>query len=943
MILALALAAMVVLAASAPLLARRRLGRDTGYVLAAGFAAVAALLGSMVPRVLDGGTVEFSAAWLPSLDVSFALRLDGLALLFSVIVLGVGALIMAYCPRYLSPTREHGAVYGLLTLFAAAMLGLVLAADVVLLFVFWELTTFCSFLLVGLTGGRASRPARRALLVTAGGGLALLVAVVLLTVVTGTADLATILADPDRVLSSPLALPIALLVAFAAFTKSAQVPLHFWLPGAMVAMTPVSAYLHAATMVKAGVYLLMRFSPVLSGVPVWSALLISVGLASAVVGAFMALRQHDLKAILAHSTVSQLGFLVAAIGVGTSTALAAAMLHTAAHALFKATLFMLVGIIDKETGSRDIRQLSGLRRVMPVTAAVTGLAGLSMAGIPPLLGFVSKEYLFQGLFQAGPVPGVGLVTGALGVAASALTTAYGLRIFFGAFGGATRQPDLYEPSRAFLAPAVVPALVGLALGPGIGLLSPIVVRAGADVVPGEPVRAFQFWHGFSAEIVMSAIAVSTGLLLFLRRRQVDRLLARVPLPDGGAAFDRAHDSVLAFGRVVGRPDRAEGAAGHLARPVVALVAVGAVGVVAIDGLPARAATDAALDWPVVALVALAVAGAVLTRSALAAVALLGSLGLLVAVWFLLAGAPDVALTLLLVEVLTAVVVVLVLRGRPRRLPAVDRRRLVPTALLAVLSGLAAGGAVVSLTGRRERSSAGDFFLDTAEPATGGTNVVNTILVDFRAMDTLAEAVVLGVVAVGLLLLFGAGRDRAAAQPGRAAEAGPDGGTELMLRVSGRVVVPGVVLLAGYLLWRGHDEPGGGFIAALVAGAGAALHQLSHGRTPRRLRPEVLVGSGLLLAVGTGVLAAALGEAFLAPFELPVLGALGVGSALLFDTGVLLMVLGLLVATLDRLGGPPDQPAAPVTGRPAGRVPTVGLGASARSGSDLASTGGDVAR
>nr|WP_166755918.1 hydrogen gas-evolving membrane-bound hydrogenase subunit E [Modestobacter marinus] len=926
---------MALLAAAAPLLVRAGWGRNAGYALAAGFAGVAALLGSAVPHVLAGGTVDVSARWLPSLDVDFALRLDGLALLFSMIVLGVGALIMAYCPRYLGPTGRHGAVYGLLTLFAAAMLGLVLAADVVLLFVFWELTTFCSFLLVGLTGGRATRPARRALLVTAAGGLALLVAVVLLTGVTGTTDLAAILADPDRVLDSPLAGPIALLVAFAAFTKSAQVPLHFWLPGAMVAMTPVSAYLHAATMVKAGIYLLMRTSPLFSDLPLWSALLLSVGLTSALVGAFMALRQHDLKAILAHSTVSQLGFLVAAIGVGTGTALAAAMLHTAAHALFKATLFMLVGIIDKETGSRDIRQLSGLWRVMPVTAAVTGLAGLSMAGIPPLLGFVSKEYLFQGLFQADVVPGAGLVAGVLGVTASALTTAYGLRIFFGAFGGVTRQPDLYEPSPAFLAPAVVPALAGLVLGSGINLLNPVVVRAGADVLPDAPMRPFQFWHGLSPEIVMSAVAVSTGLVLFLRRRQVDRLLDRVPLPDGGALFDRAHDGVLAFGRWVGSPDRQEGLAGHLARPLVVIAALGIAGSSALEGLPARNATDAALDWPVVVLVAGAVVGTVVVRSTLAVVALLGMVGLLVSAWFLLAGAPDVALTLLLVEVLTAVVVVLVLRGGPRQLPRVQRRRLLQAGALALACGLAAAAATVALTGRRGSSVAGDWFLRTAEPATGGSNVVNTILVDFRAMDTLGEAVVLGVAALGLLALFGDGpaRSRRPAPAARRAASG----TDVVLEASGRLIVPGVALLAVVLLWRGHDAPGGGFIAALVSGAAVALSQLAHGRLPRWLRPDVLVGAGLLLALGTGLLGGVLGGAFLAPFDLPLLGAVGVGSALLFDTGVLLMVLGLVVATLDRLGDRPE-PVGPV--QPPVRS-EVAPGPEPRTGADLAVTGRTV--
>ncbi|WP_224274253.1 hydrogen gas-evolving membrane-bound hydrogenase subunit E [Nocardioides lacusdianchii] len=903
----LALSALTVLAVLAPLLARLGLGRELGYVFAAGFAGVAILIAFHVPQILDGGTVETSMDWLPSLGVSFALRLNGLSSLFALMVLGVGALIMAYCPRYLSSHDPHGAIYGLLTLFAAAMLGLVLAADVVLLFVFWEATTYCSFLLLGLAGGRATRPARRALLITAAGGLALLVAVVLLTVVTGSTAISDILADREVILASPLALPIGALIAFAAFTKSAQVPLHFWLPGAMVAMTPVSAFLHAATMVKAGVYLLMLVSPIFSGVPAWSALLVSIGLTSALWGAFMALRQHDLKAILAHSTVSQLGLLVAAIGVGTPIALAAAMLHTIAHALFKATLFMLVGIIDKEAGSRDIRELSGLWRVMPVTATMTALAGLSMAGIVPMLGFVSKEYLFQGIFQADFAPAAGLVAGSIAVAASALTTAYGLRIVYGAFGGSTHQPGLYEPSPAFLAPAAIAALAGLVLGAGIDLLNPLVARAGADVVPGEPLGAFQFWHGLSPEIVMSVIAFSSGLMLFLRRHQVDRLLDRVVVPDAGAAFDRAHAGLIAFGYRVGQPDRAGGTMSHLVRPLGGVVFLAAVGFVTLRNLPPVRPADTVGDWVVVGLFALGVAAAVVARDTLAAVAALGFVGLLMAALFVTAGAPDVALTLVLVEVLTAVVVVWVLRRLPARLPTGDGPRLPWSVLLALACGLAAASATYALTGRRGPSTASSFFLDNAEAATGGTNVVNTILVDFRAMDTLGEAVVLGAVALGLLALLGstAADDHTPEPPADADHL--SAAASVFLQVSARLVVPGAALVAAYLLYVGHDAPGGGFIAALVAGVAAATHQIAHGRLPRWSRPELLVGSGILVSLGTGLLASAKGEAVLAPFKLPGLDAVGVGSALLFDIGVMLMVLGMLTAALDRFAARTHRP------------------------------------
>jgi multicomponent Na+:H+ antiporter subunit A len=388
-------------------------------------------------------------------------------------------------------------------------------------------------------------------------------------------------------------------------------------PGAMVAMTPVSAYLHAATMVKAGICLLMRLSPLFAGQAAWSLLLTGVGLATALVGAVLALREHDLKAVLAQSTVSQLGLLVAVIGVGTPTAMAAAMLHTVAHALFKATLFMLVGIIDRETGSRDIRELSGLRKTMPPTAACTALAALSMAGVPPMLGFVSKEYLFQGLLDAQGPAWVGVVAGALGVAASALTFAYGARIVYGAFGGPVSQPDLYEPAASFLAPAAVPALAGLVLGPTVFLLNPVVTSARTAVVPGAPPTALELWHGLSPELLMSAVRIAAGLALFRARDPVDRMLQRLRVPDGATLFDRGQDAVLRFGAVVGGPDRNASLAAVLAGPVLGLVLLGGVGMVVLRGLPEPVPATRPSDWLLLAVLAVAVTAAVLTREVLA--------------------------------------------------------------------------------------------------------------------------------------------------------------------------------------------------------------------------------------------------------------------------------------------------------------------------------------
>ncbi len=905
MLLVLALCAMLGMALAVPP-AVRRLGARTGYLLAVGFLVVGLGLATAAPTVLAGSAVTTTWEWLPALGVSFALRLDGLAALFCLIVLGVGALIMAYCPRYLPVDGPQGSVYGLLTLFATAMLGLVLAADVVLLYVFWELTTICSFFLIKTAGSRAGPPATRALLVTAAGGLALLAAVVLLVVATGTTDLAVILADPDAVLSSPLAGPIGALVLLAAFTKSAQLPFQFWLPGAMVAMTPISAYLHAATMVKAGIYLLMRFTPLFAGQPAWAIALIGVGLATALGGALMALREHDLKAILAHSTVSQLGLLIAVIGVGTPTALAAAMLHTLAHALFKATLFMLVGIIDHETGSRDIRELTGLRRRMPRTAACAALAALSMAGVPPLLGFVSKEYLFLGLLEAGGGSWTGVAAGAAAVAASALTFAYGARLVHGAFGGGpARQPDLYEPPMAFLVPAAVPALLGLVLGPAVGVLDPVLNSANAAVTPGAEPLSLSLWHGLSAEVLMSVVTIALGVALFRARDRVDRALQRLRLPDGAAVFDRVQAAVLRAGAAVGRPDRDGSITAVLARPLVALVVLGGVGLVALGTLPEPVAGTAVGDWPVLALLAAGTLAAVVARTALAAVALLGVVGLVVAVWFVRAGAPDVALTLLLVEVLTTVVAVLVLRRTPRGWKRPPRRHVVPTAILALATGAVAALGTVAFTGRRELSPVGDYFLRRAESDTGGTNVVNTVLVDYRGADTLGEAIVVGTAALGLLALL--------RRPGGTARPARPGSDAIVLRVGGRVLVPGALVLAAFLFLRGHDEPGGGFISALVAGVAVGYSYLAHGpdsRLLRVLRPELLVGVGMVLALTVGIAAQLVGGTFLAPLgtgvTLPLIGT-SLSSALLFESAVFLMVVGLLVAAVQQFGPGADDP------------------------------------
>jgi multicomponent Na+:H+ antiporter subunit A len=921
MVLLPAVLAMLLAAAAVPVLAPR-LGRSAGYPLAVVFLAVAGLLLSAAPQVLRGGEVVEQYPWVPSLDITLTLRLDGLALLFTMLVLGVGALVMSYTPRYLTP-GDHTRLFGILTLFAGAMLGLVLAGDLVLLVLFWEVTTVSSFLLIAGQGTVGARPATRALVVTGTGGLALLGAVVLLATAVGSTDVATVIEQAPQVLTPHQEFAAAALIVVAAFTKSAQLPFHFWLPDAMVAITPVSAYLHAATLVKAGIYLLLRTSPMFADEPAWHLVLMTVGLATAIVGALLALRQYDLKALLAYSTVSQLGFIVSLVGIGTPASLGAATLLTTAHALFKATLFMLVGIIDREAGSRDVRELSGLWRVMPVTAVLTGLAAMSMAGVPPMVGFVSKEesfYAFIGASDAawtGSIEWVGVATGVVAVLAAALTLAYSMRILVGAFAGPVRQPDLYEPAASFLAPAAVPAVLGLLLGLFPWVLNPLVNRAMTDTGVEAADADLALWHGFTPALAMSVVAISLGLAIHAAHGRYDHLLDRRTNPVAQSLFDAAWDRTLAAGARVGRPAHDPRPAAQLAGAAALLAAVLAGGLWLVTPVgPVLPGTARGADWVVLALLVPTVLAMATIRSAIGALVLVGVVGFTVSVWLLLLGAPDVALTLLLVEILTVVVAVPVLRRRPDLLPrAPGPVGTIASAATAIVVGLLAAAAVWLLTGRRSTSRVADYLLVEAEADTGGANVVNTVLVDYRGLDTFGEIAVLVAAALGLIVLLGHRR------PATVAWFSP--GEVPVLRAGAAVVVPVLVVVAVVLFWRGHDLPGGGFIAGLVLGLAVVVVRLV-GWTLRLPRPATLLAAGLGTASLTGLLGLVGAGSFLEPMKVAVpWSSDGLTSSLLFDLGVVLVVLGLVAAAVERLEATDDEaddeqsPRDPAT---AGRLP-----------------------
>jgi multicomponent Na+:H+ antiporter subunit A len=708
-----------------------------------------------------GAGVAATTAWAPALGLEFSFRLDALALAMIVLVSGIGAVILVYSAGYFgrnSPDATRSAA--LLLAFAGAMLGLVLADDLFTLYVFWELTSVASFLLVGQSGEAKGerRAAVQALLVTVFGGLAMLLGFVLLGEAAGTYRISEILADPPTGGVVPVALVLILL---GAFTKSAQLPFHPWLPAAMVAPTPVSAYLHAASMVKAGVYLVARLTPGFADVAAWWLPIVVAGLGTMLIGGFRALRETDLKRVLAFGTVSQLGFLMVLFGGGGRIAAMAGIAMLLAHGLFKAALFMTVGTIDHATGTRDLRELSGLRTAMPGPAVAAALAALSMAGIPPLLGFVGKEAAFEAFLELGGARGWVTALGLL--AGSVFTVAYSARFLWGAFAGkpGVAATPVHPPGALLTAPTWLCALAGIALGVAYPLVDAV---AAGYAGPGEYHLAL--WHGLGLPLLFSAVAVAVGLLVF-----------RLPLPERRFPLDAQHGY-----------DRVVGGLGRIAVAVTGRLQVGSLPVylgtilVVVVLLPGTAAVLAG-EWPgdqplvstapqvplafAVVVSALAVLRA---RRRFTAVLLVGVIGYGVGGLFILDGAPDLALAQFLVETLSLVVFVFVLRRLPAHFTEErpTRRSQVPKAVLATIGGVVVAGVAVVLSGARTAPPvASADYIALAPEGAGADNVVAAIIVDFRALDTVGEIGVLFIAAAGVASLVLATRhDRGAAQSGQ---------------------------------------------------------------------------------------------------------------------------------------------------------------------------------
>ncbi|WP_337867440.1 putative monovalent cation/H+ antiporter subunit A [Meiothermus sp.] len=885
----------------------RWLGSAAGWVLALLPLGLAVYFASLLPDVVGGQTLRHSLAWVPSLGVNFSFYLDGLSLLFALLITGIGAFIVIYSGGYLKGHPDLGRFYLIILLFMASMLGLVLADNIVTLFVMWELTSLTSYLLIGFSHSefKSRRAATQALLVTAGGGLALLTGLILLALMGGSMEISELLGQGQLLREHPLYLPALILVLLGAFTKSAQFPFHFWLPNAMEAPTPVSAYLHSATMVKAGVYLLARLQPALGGSEVWSSALMVFGLATLLTGATLTFRHTDLKRLLAYSTVAALGALVFLIGLVPLTDYYAAMGFAAfllAHSLYKGGLFMAAGAVDHEAGTRDITQLGGLFRVMPLTGVAVVLAALSLAGLPPVLGFIGKEVLYVAALQAAPAWMVGLAV--LGFAVGAMLA---LLLVVPFFRGQPPQEVHEGPPSLWLGPLVLAGL-GLLLGLFPGLYNPLA-DAVASAVKGQAVAYhLKLWPGFNLALLLSLLTVLLGVGLYFLYPRLQAWMVTDPVPGPENGYNALLRGLMRL---------AAGVTGLLQsgslRAYLIWTFAGLVGLVGLALLH-----SGTLLWPSnasevnpaqVVLMAMMLLGAIIAlglRSHLGMVVVVGIVGAGVAILFMLQNAPDLSITQFLVETLTAILIALVLlqittigqvpAGRPLdAVVAMGFGGLMTLLMLGMLS-------------QPLELHLSNFFTDKSLPEGFGRNIVNVILVDFRALDTFGEISVVGLAGLGVYaLLRWRTRNDKEDDPLRGTTSSVHliGATlnTLILQTASRFLFTLLILLSLFLLLRGHNEPGGGFIGALVAVGAYALYALAHGLAASRkllpVRPLRLVGVGLLIALLSAFPSLSSQRPFMAGEWFTVFG-VKIGTPVIFDIGVYLTVFGALLAAIFAL-------------------------------------------
>lgn len=888
--------------------------------------------------------------WVPELSMDIDLRFDTLAAIMSVLVLAIGALVLFYCGSYFH--HRDGRIENRLPSFAAelvafsgTMFGLVVSDNMLMLYVFWELTTVLSFLLVGHYAERATsrRAATQALLVTTFGGLAMLVGIVILGEYSGTYLLSELVANPPTALVIDIAL---VLVLIGALSKSAIVPMHFWLPGAMAAPTPVSAYLHAAAMVKAGVYLIARMTPGFADAAPWRPMIVALGLLTMLLAGWRAVREYDLKLILAFGTVSQLGLITVLVGAGGGNLMLAGLTMLYAHAMFKAALFMVVGIIDHSTGTRDIRRLAWLGNRAPALFAIAALGTASMASLPPFLGFIGKEGAFETLLHSRSLGGWAPYVLAGVVLGSVFTTIYSVRFLWGAFarkglrGPSTRVAELHRPKVSFMLPPAVLAVAGLGFGLVPGALERMLGPYAAST--GTLDYHLALWHGLNLPVLLSVLVLAAGAAAFYFRAWLRRnRIGYLPLGNADRIYDftlRALDFLSI--KLTGSTQRGSLPTTQAIILLTLVLLPIAVLMLGARDRPEIAAWDEPLQVIVGVLMVCGALGAAVLRNRLAAVLLVGLTGYGCGAIFAFHGAPDLALTQFLVETLTLVVFVLVLRALPAEAELAQMRRFrLPRALLAIAVGATVTALTTFAMAARNGRPIADLLPDAAYLRGHGSNTVNVILVDIRAWDTLGEISVLVVAATGVAsLVF---RNRRFGVAPRIADAGqPDIGMistsyspavgditwlrgseyrdprarSLVLEVATRLIFPMIMVLSAYFFFTGHNTPGGGFAGGLTAGLALVLRYLAGGRyelgEALPLDAGKILGVGLGLAAGTAVGSLLLGapplSSALIEFDVPILGHIKFVTALFFDLGVYLIVVGLVLDVLRSLGARLDE-------------------------------------
>ena len=877
-----------------------------------------AILISYTPSVLDGERFVERFEWIPAAGLELAFRLDGFALLFALLILGIGLLVILYARYYLSEQDNMPRFYAMLILFMTAMLGIVLSENLIQLWLFWELTSISSFLLISFWNHKseARKGARMALTITGIGGLALFAGILLIGQVVGSYNLTDVLAQGDLIRGSELYPYILVLVLLGAFTKSAQFPFHFWLPHAMAAPTPVSAYLHSATMVKAGIFLMARLYPALAGTDMWFLIVTLTGLATLLVGAYMALFKHDLKGLLAYSTISHLGLITLLLGLNSKLAAVAATFHIINHATFKASLFMAAGIIDHETGSRDMRKLNGLWRYMPHTAMLAMVAALAMAGVPLLNGFLSKEMFFAETLQQGSLGALSWILPVLATVAGIFSVAYSLRFIHDVFfnGEPINLPKTpHEPPRYMKIPVEILVALCFVVGIAPGLVvAEILHSAATSLLQGEtPYYSLAIWHGFNFPLLMSFIALLGGIVVYATRKQLFEFQAQFPERDAKAIFDQNIKRIVdAATRIYGTLEN-----GSLQRytmlfilSVALFTTVPMTKLINLEGARPLLPVDGISIVATIILVVSTLVTLIWHRKRMIALIAVSVVGLIVSLIFARFSAPDLALTQLSVEVVTVILLMLALFF----LPQVTAKAASPSSVVRDL-GLATliGGVMATISYAmmtHPQTSIADFFIANSKIGGGGTNVVNVILVDFRGFDTFGEITVLGIAGLGIYKLIARMK---LFMPSADLNGIPWSNDHhpMMLATVSRALLPLALLVSAYIFLRGHNLPGGGFIAGLVTAVALILQYIANGvdfmRERSKLNYQWLISVGLIIAGATGMGSWLFGYPFLSSwfdyFYLPGIGKFELASAMLFDLGVYLTVIGSTLLILGNLG------------------------------------------